>query len=137
MGFATFALFPAAPPWLASREGELEATTRLIGPITGHIPFIQVSFEGLYERGSEYSNPVAAVPSLHAAYTLLFVLFLWRSARWARPLLAAYPPAMAFALVYTAEHYVVDILLGWAYTLAAVWAVSHVAKARKSTEASV
>ena len=125
MGFATFALFPAAPPWLASREGELAHTTRLIGPITGHIPFIHVSFEGLYERGSEYANPVAAVPSLHAAYTLLFVLFLWRTAGWARPLLAAYPPAMAFALVYTAEHYVVDILLGWAYTLVAVWAVSR------------
>ena len=45
-------------------------------------------FEGLYERGSEYANPVAAVPSLHAAYTLLITLFLWRSApRWARPLL--------------------------------------------------
>ena len=37
--------------------------------------------------------------------------------RW-RPLLVAYPLIMAFTLVYTAEHYVVDILLGWA--LAAV-----------------
>ena len=128
MGFATFALFPAAPPWLASREGELEWTTRLIGPISGHIPFFSFSFEGLWERGSEYSNPVAAVPSLHAAYTLLVTLFLWRAApRWGRALLALYPPAMAFALVYTAEHYVVDILLGWAYTLAAVWVVGRIA----------
>ena len=125
MGFATFALFPAAPPWLASREGELEWTTRLIGQISGHIPFIAFSFEGLWERGSEYSNPVAAVPSLHAAYTLLITLFLWRLAPWvwARVLLVLYPLAMAFALVYTAEHYLVDILLGWAYTLVAVWVV--------------
>ncbi len=127
MAFATFALFPAAPPWLASREGELEPTTRLIGPISGHIPFVSLSFEELFERGWEYSNPVAAVPSLHAAYTLLITLFLWRAARWARPLLALYPLAMAFALVYTAEHYVVDILLGWAYTLVAIWVVSRVA----------
>jgi hypothetical protein len=128
MAFTTFALFPAAPPWLASREGELEWTTRLIGPISGHIPFFTFSFEGLWERGSEYSNPVAAVPSLHAAYTLLVTLFLWRAApRWARFLLALYPPAMAFALVYTAEHYFVDILLGWAYTLLAVWVVSRIA----------
>ena len=127
MGFATFALFPAAPPWLASREGELPWTTRLIGPISGHIPFFSFSFEGLWERGSEYSNPVAAVPSLHAAYTLLVTLFLWRAAPlWGRTLLALYPPAMAFALVYTAEHYVVDILLGWAYTLVAIWVVSRV-----------
>jgi PAP2 superfamily len=132
MGFATFALFPAAPPWLASREGELDATTRLVGPIAGHIPFVSFSFEALFERGWEYANPVAAVPSLHAAYTLLVTLFLWRSTRWARPLLAAYPPAMAFALVYTAEHYVVDILLGWAYTLAAVWSVCRIADRLRS-----
>jgi hypothetical protein len=127
MGFATFALFPAAPPWLASRHGDLDATTRLIGPISGHVPFLSFSFEALFERGWEYSNPVAAVPSLHAAYTLLVTLFLWRWARWARPLLVAYPLAMAFALVYTAEHYLFDILLGWAYTVAAVWAVSRLA----------
>ena len=127
MAFVTFALFPAAPPWLASREDELEHTTRLIGPISGHIPFFSLSFEGLFERGAEYSNQVAAVPSLHAAYTLLFTVFLWRWAGWARPLLALYPAAMAFALVYTAEHYLVDILLGWAYTLVALWVVYRVA----------
>jgi len=127
MAFATFALFPAAPPWLASREGELPPTARLIGPISGHVPFLSFSFEPVFERGWEYANPVAAVPSLHAAYTLLITLFLWRSARWARPLLAAYPVAMAFALVYTAEHYVFDILLGWAYTMAAIWIVGRAA----------
>lgn len=127
LGVATFALFPAAPPWLASRAGELESTARIIGPISAHVPFFTFSFEGLFERGSEYSNPVAAVPSLHAAYTLLIVLFLWPLARRARPLLVAYPLAMAFALVYAAEHYVVDVLLGSAYTVAAVWVVHRVA----------
>ena len=38
MGFATFALFPAAPPWLASREGELDWTIRSIGPDLGRDP---------------------------------------------------------------------------------------------------
>ena len=127
MAFATFALFPAAPPWLASQTGELDPTSRLIGPISGHIPFVSFSFEELFQRGWEYSNPVAAVPSLHAAYTLLITLSLWQIARRARPLLALYPLAMAFALVYTGEHYVFDILLGWAYTLAAVWVVARVA----------
>ncbi len=126
MGFATYALFPAAPPWLASREGVLEPTTRLIGFISGHIPILD--FRTVFERGSEYANPVAAVPSLHAAYTLLITLFLWRLVpRWSRVLLAAYPLLMAFALVYTAEHYLVDVLLGWVYTLIAFWAVNHLA----------
>ena len=136
MGFVTFALFPAAPPWLASDAGLLPDTTRIIGPVTGDIPFLSLSFEGLYERGSEYANPVAAVPSLHAAYTLLVSLALWPWApRWAKPILAAYPVAMAFALVYTAEHYVVDVLLGWAYTLVAVWVVSRAGRALAATSA--
>ena len=118
MGFATYALFPAAPPWLASSHGELEETVRAIGPISSRLPY--VSFQGLFDRGSEYANPVAAVPSLHAAYTLLIALVLWRTApRWAKPALVAYPLAMTFALVYTAEHYVADILVGWLYAIAA------------------
>jgi hypothetical protein len=61
-------------------------------------------------------NLVAAIPSLHAALTAMISVFLWRrvKARW-RPLLVAYPLAMAFVLVYSAEHFVVDILLGWAF----------------------
>jgi hypothetical protein len=34
---------------------------------------------------------------------------------------------MAFALVYAAEHYVVDILLGWIYAVIAFYAVSRLA----------
>ena len=34
---------------------------------------------------------------------------------------------MAFALTYTAEHYVFDILLGWTYTVIAVWVVNRIA----------
>ena len=44
------------------------------------------------------------------------------------------PAAMAFALVYTAEHYVVDILLGWAYALVAVWVVHRVADRTRAGE---
>jgi PAP2 superfamily len=64
-------------------------------------------------------NLVAAIPSLHAGLTAAVAAFLWnRVQRKWRPLLAGYVLIMAFTLVYTAEHYVVDILLGWA--LAAV-----------------
>jgi membrane-associated phospholipid phosphatase len=44
-------------------------------------------------------------------------VFFWPRVRrrW-RPLLGAYALAMAFSLVYSAEHYVFDILLGWLLT---------------------
>jgi membrane-associated phospholipid phosphatase len=64
-------------------------------------------------------NEVAALPSLHSAYTLLPLLFFWSSARvWQRVLLVLYPLAMGFSLVYTGEHYVFDIVLGWVYAVA-------------------
>ena len=125
MGFLTYALFPAAPPWMASQAGHLEPTTRLTGYVWSEIPIAH--FNSLFERGSQYANPVAAVPSLHAAYSLLIVMFLWRYAGRFAPLLALYPLAMAFALVYFAEHYVSDILLGWIYAVFAYWVVSKVA----------
>ena len=75
------------------------------------------------DEGQATVNQVAAIPSLHAAISLLVTLFLWRIVRrrW-RPLLVAYPLVMAFSLVYSAEHYLTDILIGWALTTA-VWLV--------------
>jgi hypothetical protein len=69
----------------------------------------------LLNSGQASVNLVAAIPSLHAALTAMISIFLWRRVKrgW-RPLLVAYPLAMAFTLVYAAEHFVVDILLGWA-----------------------
>jgi PAP2 superfamily len=73
----------------------------------------------LVNSGQASVNLVAAIPSLHAALTAMISIFLWRRVRrgW-RPLLVAYPLAMAFALVYSAEHFVLDILLGWALAVA-------------------
>jgi PAP2 superfamily len=69
----------------------------------------------LVNSGQASVNLVAAIPSLHAALTGMISVFLWRRVkrRW-RPLLVTYPLVMAFVLVYSAEHFVIDILLGWA-----------------------
>jgi membrane-associated phospholipid phosphatase len=73
----------------------------------------------LIDSGQASVNLVAAIPSLHAALSAMVAAFLWRRLHWRwRPLLVAYVVTMAFALVYSAEHYVADILLGW--VLAAV-----------------
>jgi membrane-associated phospholipid phosphatase len=71
------------------------------------------------KTGQGSFDAVAAVPSLHAGGTMLFVLFFWRrSRRWVRVILAAYAVFMGFALVYSAEHYVSDVLAGWLCALA-------------------
>ena len=52
---------------------------------------------------------------------MLVALFLWPSvSRSVRVALAAYAVAMALTLVHTGEHYVVDVLAGWAVAALAV-----------------
>jgi membrane-associated phospholipid phosphatase len=45
--------------------------------------------------------------------------------------LVAYALAMALTLVYTGEHYVVDVLVGWLYAALTVAAVGAVRRARR------
>jgi hypothetical protein len=85
----------------------------------------------LVDQGQASVNLVAAIPSLHAGLTAAVAAFLWtRIQRTWRPFLVAYVLIMAFTLVYTAEHYVVDILLGWMLA-AVVMMVMNRFKARR------
>ena len=69
--------------------------------------------QSVYENGG-LVNTVAAMPSLHAAYPFMLLLFFWSAGRRVRAALAVYTLAMAYALVYGGEHFVADILAGWA-----------------------
>ncbi|HLX19145.1 MAG TPA: phosphatase PAP2 family protein [Gaiellaceae bacterium] len=121
---ATFLLFPTQPPWLAAQNHHIPPVAQLIGTLNLHLPLLHL--DPLWERGTGYANVVAAVPSLHAGQTLLISLFFWRRLRtpW-RHLLWLYPLAMSFALVYAGEHYVSDILFGFAYCVVVYFGVER------------
>ncbi len=121
-GVATYILFPVAPPWMAARDGYMDRIARITARGWRKMGLSTVS--EVFERGKEITNPVAALPSLHAAFSLLVVVFFfkWMSTPW-RIFALILPLSMAFALVYFGEHYVTDILLGWLY----VGAASYVA----------
>jgi PAP2 superfamily len=121
-GFFTYAIYPAMPPWLASREAILQPTSKIIDEMWSHIGLANGSH--VLSATGGFANPIAAVPSLHAAYPMLILLFFWKSApRW-RGVLVAYTLAMALTLIYTGEHYVIDIFLGWTYAAAVYFGVS-------------
>ena len=112
VGVGGYLMYPAAPPWLASDLGEIGAVSRIS---TLGWDYLHLDAVGrLIEVSQEGSNPVAAMPSLHAGSALLVALFLWPSAQplW-RAALLGYAAAMAVTLVYTGEHYVVDVVAGW------------------------
>ena len=112
-GVATYVAFPAAPPWMAAEMGLLHGVARTTSEGWQVIGGRTVDW---FEEGQATVNQVAAVPSLHSAFTMLVALFLWsRVRRPLRPLLLLYPLAMALTLMATGEHYFFDVLLGWIY----------------------
>jgi hypothetical protein len=63
-------------------------------------------------------NPLAAMPSLHFATTVMAAAQLAESGPVAGTVGWAYALALGFALVYLGEHYVVDLVAGAALTAA-------------------
>ena len=117
-GFVTFALYPAAPPWMASEMGYIYPIHKISTDIWH--AFGVEGFPTVYAKMNP--NPVAAVPSLHSAYPMLaamFVTALYQS-RW-RWLIWIYPLSIWFGVVYMGEHYVIDVMLGAAYAAAAYY----------------
>lgn len=130
VGIAGYVAYPAAPPWLAAEQGRIGDVARISGLGWEWLHLDVVA--RLTELGQSASNPVAAMPSLHAGAALLVALFLWPSVgRLARLLLAAYAVAMALTLVYTGEHYVVDVLAGWLVAVVGTLAGRAVAALRQ------
>jgi membrane-associated phospholipid phosphatase len=132
---------PSAPDCMTS--GHLLHTGGLLGlaahPQPGAPPWVErISVRSLSEihldkaklwvgSGRGLFDPVASLPSLHAAMTVLFAIFMWQRVRRAvRALLVVYPLMMGFTLVYAGDHYVIDVLAGWAAAVLVAFVVTRV-----------
>lgn len=106
IGLVVFALVPVAPPRLGVLDVVNTVTQRSEAYRTLQPP-------GLINR-------YAALPSLHLGWNLLVGVILWQATRnrLARTFAVAMPVAMAFAVVATGNHYVIDVLAGAAVALA-------------------
>jgi hypothetical protein len=118
LGYVIYVLYPAMPPWLASQTGHMPPTTRIVPVVWDAVGVHGAA--ALFTGGNRFDNNIAAMPSLHAAYPMLLCLFSWRRVKrpWVRVVLVTYVLAMAFTLVYTGEHFVIDELVGWALAAA-------------------
>jgi hypothetical protein len=129
-GFFTYVVYPAIPPWLASQRGDMPHTVRIVRAMWLELGLSNIA--AVFGEKSRYAFPVGALPSLHAAWPFLLLVFFWplTTARW-RAVLVAYALAMAFTLVYSADHFVFDILLGWTYVIVVVLAVRFLTNWRR------
>ena len=132
---AFFAVYPTVPPWLASQEYLITWVRRVPLHVSRHIGVHPVAT--MFERGDHFANIVAAVPSLHAAYPMLLLLFFWSSGWPARIVLGIYTLAMGLAVVYSGVHYVFDVFAGWAFAGATAAAIEGLAYARRRWGARV
>ncbi len=114
-GLTIYVLYPMAPPWMAARDGYLPEVHRIT-----KLGWSQLGVGGLDLHRQTMvmfgmGNKVAAMPSLHCGIACLVALYgisrLRTPYRW---LLLLYPVAMATALTYFAEHYVIDAICGCA-----------------------
>ena len=116
-----FIVLPAAPPWMAGggdARVRLDALPPLARPAGRGWDYFGIDSVGhLWETGRELTNRTAALPSLHAAFALFVVIFLFPKvpSRLARAAMLMYPLTMGVVLVYLAEHYVIDVLAGWVF----------------------
>lgn len=118
-GYLTYVLFPLTPPWMASLEGVLPPMER--------ITFSSLSkIVGPWLAGAFQPSPRGAMPSLHTGLPLLMILIFLkefgRKGLWAIPIVLV----ICFEIIYGAEHYVVDVVAGIVYAIAAYWLVYRV-----------
>jgi membrane-associated phospholipid phosphatase len=110
VGVVFYWTVPTAPPWWAGQNGNMPPVRRIMTEagerLWGRL------WQPLYD--SLAGNPLAAMPSLHFATSVMAAHVLWDVGRAPGALGWTYAGTLGFALVYLGEHYVVDLIAGLA-----------------------
>lgn len=126
MGFATYYIYPAAPPWYIVQYGLGQAKMYISATPSAASRFDLIF--GTHFFDTMYGNSVdvyGAIPSLHVAYPLLVMWAAFAVRRFRLPTLAFYF-LMCFSAIYLQHHYVIDIILGTLYSICALLVVRYV-----------
>lgn len=114
IGFAGYYIHPAAPPWYAINYG-FEPILNTPGNVAGlgrFDAFFGVTiFDSIYGRNA---NVFAAVPSLHAAYMVVALVYaIIGKCRWyVVTLFSIIMVGIWGTAIYSCHHYIIDVLLG-------------------------
>jgi membrane-associated phospholipid phosphatase len=101
--------FPTAPPRMFPEHGFIDTIT----------DFSNVNHDSTLAK--IFINPYAAVPSMHCAFAVMIGatgVMVCRN-RFAKAFWAAWPLIIAWVVIVTANHYWVDVALGWMVAVAA------------------
>ncbi len=122
IALVAYAVFPTAPPRFMPEWGFVDSVSDFTGV---HVSHTSATMSALF-------NPYAAVPSMHVAFALSIGWPLARLVRWRalRVLWFLYPFLVAFVIVATANHFIVDALLGALTAAVSAYGARWLARAR-------
>jgi PAP2 superfamily len=126
----TYVLLPSAPPWLAADHGLAPGVHSLL---TTSLDAVGLGDIAAFKGDAKAYDVAAAFPSIHAAFPVVGVLVIrkYRLPAWLLYIETVRMVGVWFTIVYTGEHYVVDILAGIAYALVTWWIVQRLRDRRR------
>jgi membrane-associated phospholipid phosphatase len=126
LGFITYFIYPAAPPWYVTQFGLGPARLDVLPtPAAAHRFDVLLGthlFDQMYGRGIDVYG---AYPSLHVTYPFLVAWVALRLKK-GRPLAVGFYLLMCFSAVYLQHHYIVDILLGTSFAFLVLMTLKRV-----------
>jgi hypothetical protein len=115
LGVTFYWTTPTAPPWWAAREGRMGRDVEVRRMMIEYGPlFWRDAWTPLYAFLG--GNPLAAMPSLHFATSVMGAHLLSEAGPVAGAIGWTYAGALGLALVYLGEHYLIDLIGGAALT---------------------
>jgi inositol phosphorylceramide synthase catalytic subunit len=139
LGFATYFIYPVAPPWYVTEYGfgpaRLDVHSSAAAASRFDLLLGTHFFDQIYGRGIDVYG---AYPSLHVAYPLLAAWAVFRTPelRWARAPAVGFFLLMCLSAVYLQHHYVTDVLLGIVYAIGTLALLRRLASQRSAALAS-
>lgn len=120
-----YAVFPTAPPRFMPEWGFVDSVADYTG----------VHLETVHGGGglsTALTNLYAAVPSMHVAFALIIGWPLARLTRWhpVKALWVVYPFVVTFVIIATANHFLLDSMLGALTAAASAYGARWLARAR-------
>ena len=114
--FFTYLIFPAMPPWMAAQQGIIPPVKEVISVVMAHFMQTKLTLPSVYSFLG--ADPVAAMPSLHAALPTLIFWFVYKKSRPISLLILPYVFGVYFSVIYLGEHYFADVAAGIVYATA-------------------
>lgn len=125
VGYATYYIYPAAPPWYVTEHGFGPAILDTLPNPAGCVRFDEIMGTNIFgEFYGKSKNVFGAIPSLHVAYPMIAVFFAFKFGAL-RLFSSIFFLMMCFAAVYLNHHYIIDLVVGGVYALVGAWAVSR------------